>query len=246
MSEERANLEKIAPTVEEAIEMGLTELGLSEQDIDIEILDEGSKGLLGLGSRQARVRLTIKGDDDEQAAAPTAAPTTETAAASAEVDEETANVMAIAQATVAELLEKMQVEANVNARTGEISSQDGFPNIHVDITGDDLSILIGRRAETLHALQYIARMIVGKEIGRSAHLLIDVEGYRQRREHSLTQLATQMAQQAVKSGRSQSLEPMSASDRRIIHIALRDNEDVSTESEGEEPRRKVVIAPVGS
>ncbi|KAA3642154.1 MAG: hypothetical protein DWQ07_24215 [Chloroflexi bacterium] len=92
-------------------------------------------------------------------------------------------------------------------------------------------------------MQYITRLIVGKELGRSTHLIVDVEGYRMRRERSLRQMAQKMARQAVRSGRRQSLEPMSPAERRIIHIELRDNEDVYTESEGEDPRRKVVIIP---
>jgi spoIIIJ-associated protein len=113
------------------------------------------------------------------------------------------------------------------------------------VRGDDLSILIGRRAETLNALQYIAGLIVSKELGRSLSLIIDVEGYRSRREGQLRQLARRMADQAVKTGRRQVLEPMPANERRIIHIELRQHSGVTTESIGEEPRRKVTILPKG-
>jgi spoIIIJ-associated protein len=118
------------------------------------------------------------------------------------------------------------------------------PGIHINILGDDLSILIGKQAETLNALQYITRLIVGKEVGRGVNLIVDVEGYRTRREQNLRNLARRMASQAVKTGRKQMLEPMPANERRIIHLELRDNQDVSTESVGEEPRRKVTIIPV--
>jgi spoIIIJ-associated protein len=152
--------------------------------------------------------------------------------------------MSIAKATVSELLERMSIQARVEVGLGEEDETGHPPPIVVDIFGDDLSILIGRRAETLNALQFITRMIVGKEIGHSVHLLVDVENYRVRRERTLRQLAQRMASQALKTGRQQMLESMPPSERRIIHIELRDNPDVVTESTGEEPRRKVTISPV--
>jgi spoIIIJ-associated protein len=232
----------IAPTVEEALEKGLAELGLSRDEVEIEVLDEGSKGLFSFVGRQARVRLTIKSHD-----APTAVddkPHTDAPLTKTE-DVETDNVMAIAQATVSELLEKMGVyTATVSTRLDETPGRNGEPTIIVDINGDDLSILIGRRAETLNALQYVTRLILGKEIGRGVNLAVDVEGYRERRERNLRQLARRMAGQAVKSGRTQSLEPMPANERRIIHLELKDDENVETESVGSEPRRKVTIIPV--
>jgi spoIIIJ-associated protein len=113
----------------------------------------------------------------------------------------------------------------------------------VDIRGKDLSVLIGRRSETLGAFQYIASLIVGKETQQFIQLVVDVEGYRDRREKQLIQMAKRMADQVAKSGRRQTLEPMPSSERRIIHIALRDHPDVKTESTGEDPYRKVVIMP---
>jgi spoIIIJ-associated protein len=96
----------------------------------------------------------------------------------------------------------------------------------------------------LNALQFITRLIVGKELGRSVYMTVDVEGYRVRRERSLRNLAQRMATQAVKAGRRQTLEPMPPAERRIIHIELRDNKEVITESVGEDPKRKVTIIPV--
>ena len=115
--------------------------------------------------------------------------------------------------------------------------------VRVNVKGDDLSYLIGRQAETLNALQYISSLIINKEIGRSVPLIVDVEGYRLRRENQLRQLARRMADQAVSTGRRQVLEPMPANERRIVHIELRDNSSVETESIGEDPRRKVTIIP---
>jgi spoIIIJ-associated protein len=136
----------------------------------------------------------------------------------------------------------MKVEARVSAHYGE-QGENGETPVLVDIRGDDLSVLIGRRSETLNALQYIAGLIVSKQVGHYVQLVVDVEGYRNRRERQLRQLARRMAEQAIRSRRKQVLEPMSASDRRIVHIELRTNPEVDTLSVGEEPNRKVTIVP---
>jgi spoIIIJ-associated protein len=144
--------------------------------------------------------------------------------------------------TVETLVTKMNVDAQVTARYGE-KTENGESPVMVDIRGDDLSVLIGRRSETLNALQYISSLIVSKKAGHYAQLIVDVEGYRNRRERQLRQLARRMAEQAIRSRRKQVLEPMSAADRRIIHIELRTNPEVDTLSVGEEPNRKVTIIP---
>jgi spoIIIJ-associated protein len=137
----------------------------------------------------------------------------------------------------------MKVKASVEAHFGDQEEDNRTAPVIVDINGRDLSILIGRRAATLNALQYISRLIVSKELGRSILLVLDVEGYRARRERQLRRLARQMAEQAISTGRRQMLEPMPANERRIVHIELRNNPDITTESFGEEPRRKVTISP---
>lgn len=236
--DQRATLEMIAPTVDEAVEKALDQLGLARHHVSVDVLDEGGGGLFGLGGRQARVRITVLGAegsaDEKEASIKSQSPV--------EIDSETDNTMAIATATVSELLEHMGVRAEVSARLGEADERND-PPIVVDIRGGDLSILIGRRAETLNALQTITRMIVGKELGQGVHLIVDVEGYRARRERNLRQLAQRMANQAINTGRRQSLEPMSPAERRIIHLELRDSNEVYTESTGEDPKRKVVIIP---
>ena len=289
MSEKRASLEMIAPTVEEAVARGLADLGLKQDEVEVEILDAGSKGLFGLGFRQARVRLTIKTALDETPlppsqppapvapAAPVVAPVAvaaddarpvdappaadpETGSESvaeveAEVEPEpeaeptpsgspeTDEMLRSARATVEELLAKMMIQARVTVHMGEPEDARDRAAVWVDVRGDDLSILIGPKAETLNALQYIAGLIVSKEVGRSVPLVVDVEGFRMRRLQQIRQLARRMADQAVRTGRRQVLEPMPASERRIIHIELRNNPNVTTESVGEEPRRKVTISP---
>jgi spoIIIJ-associated protein len=254
MNDKRTNLEIIAPTVEEAIDKGLNDLGVPRQSVEIEILDEGGKGLFGLGNRQARVRLTIKSETDEpepaSAVSADAAPGTEqvTKESEEEIDEEPPfigddYVLDVARDVVSELLEKMKVRADVSAEYVPTSDARSRVPVRVNVQGDDLSYLIGRQAETLNALQYISSLIINKEIGRSVPLIVDVEGYRLRRENQLRQLARRMADQAISTGRRQVLEPMPANERRIVHIELRDNTGVETESIGEDPRRKVTIIP---
>jgi spoIIIJ-associated protein len=146
------------------------------------------------------------------------------------------------EAVVSKLLHLLNLEAQVSAHYGE-ADRDGRRTIHVDIRGNDLSVLIGRRSETLTAFQYIASLVVGKETEQFIQLTVDVEGYRDRREKQLIQMAKRMADQVAKSGRRQTLEPMPSGERRVIHIALRDHPAVKTESTGEEPYRKVMILP---
>jgi spoIIIJ-associated protein len=244
--EHRANLEIIAPTVHEAIEKGLAELGLEDTQVDVEVLDEGGTGFLGLGGRQARVRLIVKEYSARQGSPRSAAPRQRRPASSPQAPltaAEADNLISITRATVQELLSHMGVRAEVSAKLGEPDEPELAAPVMVDVQGGDLSFLIGRHAETLGALQLITRMIVGKEVGHAAHVIIDIDGYRERRDDNLRKLAQKMAHQAVASGRRQTLEPMSASERRIIHLELRESAEVTTESIGEEPRRKVVIIP---
>lgn len=249
-----------ALTIEEAIETGLAEMGLNRESVEVEIIEEGSRGLFGLGTRQARVRLTkIVNPLETQAQVVTEQPISASKEAPSEalplpqksVEPTIPNsalnandILEIAEETVRHLLEKMFVQADVSARFGEPTRSGEQAPVWVDILGNDLSILIGRRAETLNALQYIAGLIINKEIGNNIHLIVDVEGYRVRREHQLKQLAHRMADQAIKTGRRQVLEPMAANERRIIHIELRNHEQIKTESIGDEPNRKVTIIPL--
>ncbi len=145
------------------------------------------------------------------------------------------------EATISKLLFLMGLQAQVSAHYGE-AREDRRP-IMVDIRGGDLGILIGRRGETLDAFQYVASLMVGKAVGQFIHLVVDVEGHRDRRQRQLQQLARRMAEQVIKTGRKLTLEPMTASERRIIHMELRDHPAVTTQSAGEEPHRKITILP---
>jgi len=256
MSLQRTTIEIIAPTINEAIENGLTELGLPREEVEIEILDEGSRGLFGLGAHQARVRLIVKQNIPDENETDTSLSIDEfLTEEDTEFEPEIKQIrippantkeeipLHVAQETVSELLGKMHIKADVTASYGEIDDVRGTRAILVDITGKDLSVLIGKRSETLNSLQYISRLIVSKELGDNVTLVIDVEGYRTRRERQLRQIAHRMAEQAIKTGRKQTLEPMPANERRIIHIELREDDRVTTESYGEEPHRKVTILP---
>jgi len=239
MDDSQPNLEVIAPNVDEAIARGVEELGVDEDDLEIEVLDEGSKGLLGVGARQARVRLTLRG----RATTPTDSPTLAPAPAADGDMSDDQTTLALAKEAVRDLLAHMDVAADVAARWGEPDEPGKMRPLYIDITGDDLSLLIGRRGDTLEALQYIVRLILGNELKKPVPAVIDVEGYRARREQTLRRLARRMADQALERQRTLSLEPMPPNERRIIHLELRDNDRVKTESVGEGDRRKVTIIP---
>jgi spoIIIJ-associated protein len=259
---QKTTLEIIAPTVEEAIAQGLAQLGLTADAVSVEVLDAGTKGFFGLGKTQVRVRLTVNSAPGAMDVQTEAVPTSRPEAKRVETKPEPAQVTSSplgkeaesqpqpehdalldrTESVISKMLHLLNLEAQVSAHYGP-TERDGHRNIHVDIRGNDLSVLIGRRSETLSAFQYIASLIVGKEEQQFVQLTVDVEGYRDRREKQLIQMAKRMADQVSKSGRRQTLEPMPSGERRIIHIALRDHPDVKTESTGEEPYRKVTIIP---
>ena len=279
MGQEKTTLEIIAPSVEEAVSRGLEQLGLPKEAVNIEILDNGSRGLLGIGGRQARVRLSLKAVSDDAveeikpvekatrkravkepvAKEPSAIesltmdpatrePSIKEPPASKPVDEsklseDERKAMKLTKEVVEELLERMHVKATISASYIEPVDENDERLILIDIEGNDLSILIGRRSETLNALQYISSLIVSKELNRWVPMMIDVQGYRSRRERQLRQLGRRMAEQAIQTGKRQVLEPMPANERRVIHLELRDHAEVTTESTGDEPYRKVTIVP---
>lgn len=245
--EERPTIEIIAPTVEEAIAQGLEQLGLTADAVSVEVLDAGTKGLFGMGGRQVRVRLTVNGPAGSvPAPAPKPAspavretPSTPVTATASDIHDPTLD---LTESVISKILFNLGLEAQVSAHFDETDRPDRR-SIRVDVRGRDLSMLIGRHAETLNAFQYVASLIVGKETRQFVQLVVDVEGYRARREKQLRQMAQRSADQALKMGRRVTLEPMSAAERRIIHVELQGHPAVTTESVGEEPRRKVTIVP---
>lgn len=283
---ERTTLEIIAPTVEEAIQQGLAQLGLTADAVSVEVLDSGSKGLFGLGGRQVRVLLTVNPPVSE--IKPASVPEPKTAPAkkaeskpkakeakprpakkpteTKPVEQKPAErkpaeqkpvpppappkvdrmehdaVLDTAEEVVSKLVYHMGMTAQVSAHYDD-SSTDDHRVIQVDVRGEDLSALIGRRAETLTAFQHIASLIVGKQTQKWVQMIIDVEGYRSRREKQIRQLAQRMADQVTKTGRKVTMEPMPSNERRVVHIELRGHPAVKTESTGDDPYRKVVILP---
>lgn len=260
-----------AASLEEAIDNGLYRLGLTRDDVIIEIIEEGSRGVLGMGSREAVVRLTpLKPPqyrEPEEPVEPEVIPDEEWAEPALEVEEEEEVVVEapssqtsdqassdslseeeakISADTLRDLLAQMEIQADVETYRADAESASEEPPWVLDIHGPDLGILIGRRGETLNAVQYITRLIVSRELQRRANIVVDVEGYKMRREQSLRKLAKRMADQARRMGRTVTLEPMPPNERRIIHIALREDKSVNTESVGAGDQRKVTIVPVQS
>ncbi len=225
-------------------------MNLPREAVDVEILQPGSRGILGLGAEDAVVRLTPRPTAAEPTApppeAPAEAPAAETPAAEGDESDDRFNPTVRQRATeiLQTLLQKMGVQADINLRIGDdLVEPDETPPLTLDITGPDLGLLIGRRGETLESLQFVLRQILNKEMGRWVPVVVDVESYRVRRRKSLKQLADRMADRVAFSRKKIVLEPMPAQERRIIHLQLRNHEHVYTHSVGEGDQRKVVIFP---
>jgi spoIIIJ-associated protein len=248
MSPENTAIEVTSSSVDEAIKEGLEKLGLKEDDVEVEVIEKGGRGLFGLGGHQAKVKLTVK-DSVFQIAKPevqNADETTGTQVSSTEsvnLTPEQDHELQVSRVVVETLIEKMKVHAKIQAKYMEPDENTGEKPIFIEVLGDDLSILIGRHSETLNAIQYISSLIICRELGKWVPLMIDIQGYRERRERQLRQLAKRMAEQAISTGRRQVLEPMPANERRLIHLELREHTEVETLSIGEEPNRKVTIVP---
>ena len=244
-----ASIEISAPSVEEAIAQGLARLGLPRDEVEVTVLDQGSRGLLGIGARDATVRL-------EPASSP--APTPVAVEEEPKVEEEPEQPVApapptaeyqwapdqvadVGRQTLAELLDKMGMDCQVKIRHPGTSDEE--QPLTLDIEGEDLQVLIGRQGQVLNALQYITRLIVSREVEHWVNLVVDVERYKERRANSLKQLATRIAERVAKTQQPVALEPMPPNERRAIHIALRDHPDVTTQSVGKGDKRKVTIIP---
>lgn len=221
-------VEKSAKTVEEAVELAIQELNITKDKAVIEILEQPSKGFLGLiGSRLARIKVTVK---EEKAAEPEVPAKKETSAdRSKEKD--------TAYGFLREVLNCMDVKAEIKIKQTEAG-------LYINLIGPKMGIIIGRRGQTLDSLQYLVSLVVNKDKGRDDYLrvVLDTENYRSKREETLIRLANRLAERVVKTRKRMELEPMNPYERRIIHSALQDYPGVITYSEGEEPNRKVIIA----
>ena len=223
-------LEAGGKTVDEAIEQALDNLGLDRSEVEIDIVSHGKSGIFGFGSEEARVRVrrrTESADKSENM----------NAATGEDADEEV-DVSSLSRQVLSSILDLMGITADIDVR----QQADG-DRVLLDVSGDDLGILIGRRGDTLASLQYVVNLIVSRRLKVNAGVTVDVERYRERRYDSLRKLAVKIAAEVSSTTRPVSLEPMPSNERRIVHIALRDNPEVFTQSVGHGEGRKVVVLP---
>lgn len=206
------SIEQTGRTVDEAVQAALKVLGVSREQVDVEVLAAETRGLLGiLGHSQAKVRVSLKAGLAERAAK-----------------------------VLAEILRLMGVEART-----EVANEDEQA-VYLDIhSSSDLGLLIGKRGQTLGALQLLVAIIANREQPPESRkrIIIDAEGYRDRRERALRAMARSAAQRAVRTGREVALEALNSRERRIVHLALADDPTVTTRSQGEEPDRTVIVSP---
>lgn len=268
MSAERS-IEVTGENVDDAIAKGLAELGAAPSDVIVEVIEEASRGVFGLGARPAKVRLKLfrnpvppQAAPPRQQSAPKVTERPEKQDVYVEHDDEDEAIplldemqdiqdeslldedARVSRVVLSILLENMDLRnAEVVVRRAEASQEDETNPWLLDVTGQGLSPLIGRRGETLAALQYITRLIASRELQHRANIVVDVGGYKMKRSRMLRDLALRMADQAIQSKRVVTLEPMPPYERRIIHLTLRHRADVQTKSIGEGNTRKVTIIP---
>ena len=243
-------IEVTANSVDAAISKGLAELNAAPGDVMIEVLEEPNTGLFGFGAREARVRIVLigrrKGEDREDEAPDTEADEPAERdrvqlepAAEEDLDEDAI----VGREVLAELLEHMRIDATISVHRTD-DDEDDAPQWMLNVSGARANRLIGRRGETLSCVQHIVRLICSRRLERRASVIVDAAGYKTGRSNRLRGLAQRMAKQAVQQGRTITLEPMHANERRIIHVTLRGRQDVSTRSIGEGRGRKVTIVPM--
>lgn len=230
-------------------------LDVGRDQVELEIISEGSRGVLGFGAENARVRLTLAPPvEPEPAPEPERLPeppsrqevTIDRAPApeAASTAQDTASAAEAGQEILSDLLRLMGIRASVDIELGDdLADEDQPAPTILNITGDDLGILIGRRGETLRTLQYLVRLMVSHRVKHWTDLVVDVEHYCLRRRQALVSLAERIADRVAKERRPQALEPMPSYERRIVHITLRNHPKVTTQSVGEGERRKVTIVP---
>jgi spoIIIJ-associated protein len=210
-------IEIVAATVEQAIEKAEAQLGLSRDQFEVEVVREGKSGILGTKGKEALIRVT---------------PVTPPEKACPELVE--GDVVQVVTEILDTLLGLLGIAGKVEVLSDEVP-------LALDITGDDLGILIGRRGQTLACLEYVTKLIVVGRLKAWLPLTVDVGGYKKRRRDSLQRLALYLAEQVKSRRRAMTMEPMPADERRIVHLALSDHPDVTTQSIGEGESRKVVI-----
>lgn len=236
-------------SIDEAIQRALDTLRVAREQVEIEILENSARGLFGIGSRRARVRATVRQSLEAAIGAETdgaaARVSRETASSAGAGEREGAIVRAreVLEAILGHLVDGPKVIEEV-AGSSEEARADG--TIHLSLSASDSGMIIGRRGQTLDAMEHLVSRIVFRDDGeRGLRIALDVEGYRKRREESLRQLAHRLAGKAKETGAVVTLNPMSPRDRRIVHLALQADPDVTTVSQGEGSFRRLLITPQG-
>jgi len=247
------SVEVSARSVDEAIDIALSELGLKRTQVSIEVLTAGKAGLFGLGGEQARVRVTalegeearpMERDEDDDEMLPAEA--MDDGRGDVDLADLDSDEVRGAEEFLRDLLQMMEIDADLSVREPETAADGlGRSSAVLDVEGEDLGLLIGRRGTTLSALQYLVNVMMTRKTGSKVLVTVDVEHYHRRREETLQGLARRMADRVRQSRRPMTLEPMPANERRIIHLALAQDNSVQTGSVGMGEDRKVVIRPRG-
>jgi spoIIIJ-associated protein len=247
---ERESIDAHGRTTEEAIRSALEQLGVSRDEVDIEILTEGRPGVFGVGAQEARVRVTLIDDyeHDKEWDEPQPGALLPTDEDDEEWDEPqpdsllpTGEHAETARAMLEHMLDLLDFPNVVTVRGQQ---QDrGKTTIQLDVAGDDVGLIIGRHGETLVSLQFLLNACLSKELPRDTRVVVDIEHYRDRREESLRGIALRAADRAIRERHPVTLQPMPPSERRIIHLTLQAHRYVSTESTGEGAERRVVVSP---
>lgn len=209
LSQYLTKTEKTAKNAEEAKNAALAELGIKEEDAIVTVIEEGSKGFLGIGSKDARVSVEAK---DPNAA--------------------------VAGGFLSDIFGAMGMEVGISSATEDNT-------VNIELSGERMGLVIGKRGDTLDALQYLTSLVINQQSDERVRVVLDTENYREKRHSALIALSKRLADKVARTGKKHTLEPMNPYERRIIHSTLQGNDKVTTFSIGDEPYRKVVIAPQG-
>ena len=232
------SIEKSGKTEDAAIAAALEELGLAREDVQVEIVERAKSGFLGIGASPAVVRVSYEAPDE--AAAPEAPAPVVKEEAPAPEESVNAEELDADHAAVYNFLSGLMQLMGVAAVITMTDKEDG--GINVELSGKGMGAVIGRRGETLDAIQHLTNYAVNRGRDERLHISVDAEAYRAKREDALVRLAEKMAAKAIKYKRSMALEPMNSYERHVIHAALQDYEGVTTSSIGSEPNRRVVVS----
>ena len=210
-------LEVSAKTVEEATRVALEQLGVTKDEVEITVIKKGKGGVLGMGAEDAVIKVVLLEEEPQPGAE--------------------SDVALIARQVLSDILRTMGITATVEVA----KAADATAPVSLNIEGDDLGVLIGRRGQALSSLQYLVRLIVAEKVKQWVSINVDVDWYKKRHYDALKKLALRLADQVARRRRSITMEPMPPDERRIIHISLANSPDVTTQSTGEGDGRRVVI-----